>query len=313
MAATDTPDRTRRLGHLGLAPYVLLLPSLVFLAVFFARPMVDAFTLAFEDPSGGFGLEPIRQMMADSRFGEALRTTLILLVAIVPVQFVLAMSMALVINAKLKGQSVWLYIYAIPLAVSELAAGIIWLSIFTQRGWLNSWLIQTGLLEQPFDFLGYQNRGWLIAAIVLAEAWRATSIIMIILVAGLQSIPSDYLEAAEIYGANLWKRIRYVILPMLRPSLQVALILRTVLALQVFAIVIALAGASMTVLSAEAYKWQVTYRGPNVAAAYAGLILLLSSSAAALFLWLLPASPRSGRGALNRAARPEPEREEVSR
>ncbi|MFA9444633.1 carbohydrate ABC transporter permease [Egicoccus sp. AB-alg6-2] len=289
--ATATPPRAgsrRPIGRLGIAPYVLLLPSVVFLAVFFARPMVDAFTLAFEDPSGGFGLAPIRTMLADSRFGEALTTTLILLIAIIPVQFFLAMSMALVINAKLKGQSIWLYIYAIPLAVSELAAGIIWLSIFTQRGWLNSWLIQTGILEQPFDFLGYQNRGWLIAVIVLAEAWRATSIIMIILVAGLQSIPSDYLEAAEIYGASLWKRIRYVILPMLRPSLQVALILRTVLALQVFAVVIALAGSSMTVLSAEAFKWQVTYRGPNVAAAYAGLILVFSSSAAALFLWLLP-------------------------
>jgi multiple sugar transport system permease protein len=164
----------------------------------------------------------------------------------------------------------------------------VWLSIFTQRGWLNTWLIQAGVVEQPFNFLTFDNRGWLIAAIVIAETWRATSIIMIILVAGLQSIPRDYLEAAELYGAGLWQRVRYVILPLLRPSLQVALILRTVLALQVFAVVIALAGTSLTVLSAEAYRWQTAYRVPNVAAGYAGLILVLSIVATTVFLWLLP-------------------------
>lgn len=286
-AAADTAT-LRRPGRLGIAPYLLLLPSLAFLALFFARPMVEAFALAFQGADGSWSLDSIQRMLGDARFREALWTTLVLLIAIIPVQFVLAMSMALIINARLKGQSFWLYVYAIPLAVSELAAGIIWLSIFTQRGWLNSWLIQLGLLDQPFDFLSYQNRTWLIAAIVLAEAWRATSIIMIILVAGLQSIPREYLEAAEVYGAGTWKRVRYVILPMLRPSLQVALILRTVLALQVFAVVIALAGSSMTVLSAEAFRWQTVYRGPNVAAAYAGLILMLSSLAAVAFLWLLP-------------------------
>lgn len=288
MASEAVAIARRRPGRLGLAPYVLLLPSLVFLAVLFARPMIDAFALAFQDPTGAWSLSSVQRMVGDARFMEALTTTGLLLVAILPVQFVLAMTMALVVNARLKGQTIWLYIYTIPLAISELAAGIVWLAIFTQRGWLNTWLIQADLLEQPFNFLIFQNRGWMIAAIVIAESWRATSIIMIILVAGLQSIPQDYLEAAELYGANLWQKIRYVILPLLRPSLQVALILRTVLALQVFAVVIALAGTSLTVLSAEAFRWQTSYRVSNVAAAYAGLILLLSIAATTLFLRLLP-------------------------
>lgn len=289
MATNETIETTdlRRPGRLGLAPYVLLLPSLAFLAFFFARPMLDAFALAFQDPQGAWGLDSLRRMAGDARFLEALTTTALLLVAILPVQFVLAMAMALVVNARLVGQTIWLYIYTIPLAVSELAAGIVWLSIFTQRGWLNTWLVQAGAVEQPFNFLTFDNRGWLIAAIVIAETWRATSIIMIILVAGLQSIPRDYLEAAELYGADLWRKVRYVILPLLRPSLQVALILRTVLALQVFAVVIALAGTSLTVLSAEAFRWQTTYRATNVAAAYAGLILLLSIAATTVFLRLL--------------------------
>jgi multiple sugar transport system permease protein len=122
----------------------------------------------------------------------------------------------------------------------------------------------------------------------MAEAWRATSIIMVILVAGLQGIPRDYLEAADVFGASFWQKITRVILPMLRPSLQVALILRTILAFQAFAVVIALTGQAVTVLSAEAYRWYQDYRDPHVAAAYAAFILILSITSTILFLWLLP-------------------------
>lgn len=274
--------------RLGWAPYVLLVPSLAFLAVFFAAPMVQAFGLAFQDTDGAWSLTSIRTMIDDARFITALRTTLILIVVIVPVQFTLAMAMALVINARLKWAGMWLYIYAIPLGISELAAGIIWLSIFDRQGWMNSILQDLGILDQQFVFLNYQEPFWLIFCIVVAETWRATSIIMIILVAGLQGIPRDFIEAADVFGATTWQKVRRVILPMLRPSVQVALILRTILAFQAFAVVIALAGSGTTVLSAEAYRWYYDIRNSNVAAAYAGLILLLSVISTVFFLWLLP-------------------------
>lgn len=270
-------------------PYLLLLPSALYLALFFAVPMVQAFGLAFQDADNNWSLDSWRTMFSDASFNEALLTTLLLIVVIIPVQFVMAMSMALVINAKLRFAGLWLYIYAIPLGISELAAGIIWYAVFTQQGWLNSFLQDFGLIDRPFIFLSYENQGWLIFAIVLAEAWRATSIIMVILVAGLQSIPRDYLEAADVFGATFWQKVTRVILPMLRPSLQVALILRTILAFQAFAVVIALTGQALTVLSAEAYRWYQDYRDPHVAAAYAAFILILSITSTILFLWLLPA------------------------
>jgi len=270
-------------------PYLLLLPSALYLALFFAVPMVQAFGLAFQDADNNWSLDSWRTMFSDASFNEALLTTLLLIVVIIPVQFVMAMSMALVINAKLRFAGLWLYIYAIPLGISELAAGIIWYAVFTQQGWLNSFLQDFGLIDRPFIFLSYENQGWLIFAIVLAEAWRATSIIMVILVAGLQGIPRDYLEAADVFGATFWQKVTRVILPMLRPSLQVALILRTILAFQAFAVVIALTGQALTVLSAEAYRWYQDYRDPHVAAAYAAFILILSITSTILFLWLLPA------------------------
>lgn len=284
-AAAANGDTRRRLGW---APYALLAPSLVYLAVFFALPMVNAFGLAFQGDAGGYSLEPVRRMLGDGRFGDALRTTLLLVVIIVPIQFVVAMSMALVVNARLKGTDLWLYIFALPLGISELAAGIVWFSIFTEQGWLNSLLIRLGLIDQPFIFLNYQRPVLLILTIVVAEAWRATSIIMVILVAGLQGIPRDYLEAADVFGATPWQRVRHVILPLLRPSIRVALILRTILAFQVFATVIALAGSATNVLAGEAYRWYQNLRDARVAAAYATLILILSVVSTVLYLLLLP-------------------------
>jgi multiple sugar transport system permease protein len=268
-----------------LTPYLLIAPAMVFMALFFAYPMAEAFSLALRDrDTGTFTLAYYAAMFSDVQFSPAMVTTLILIVIIIPVQFALALVMALVVNAKLKGASIFLYIYAIPLAISELAAGIVWFNIFTDRGFLNSLLTWTGLLERPFLFLSYQNRGWLIIAVVLAEAWRATSIVMVILVAGLQSIPSDYTEAAEVFGAGLWQRVTRVILPMLKPSLQVALILRTILAFQVFGVALAVAGTGISLLAGEAYRWYYDIRNPNVAAAFASIILVLSILATIVFL-----------------------------
>lgn len=274
---------TARRGR-RLTPYLLLLPSAVFLLVFFAYPMVEAFVLAFRTEGGAWTLRYFQTMVSDVAFLPALRTTILLIVIIIPVQFTLALLMALLVQAKLKLSGLFLYIYAIPLGISELAAGIVWFAVFTDRGYLNTVLTGLGLLDRPFIFLSYQNKSWLLLAIVLAEAWRATSIIMVILVAGLQAIPHEYLEAADVFGATTWKKVWGIILPLLRPSLQVALILRTILAFQVFAVALAVAGRGITLLAAEAYRWYNSYRNPHVAAALATLIMLLSIASTVLYL-----------------------------
>jgi len=227
----------------------------------------------------------IERMVNDRFFVPALTTTLLLIVLIIPVQFVLAMIMALVIQANTKATGFFLYIFAIALGVSDLAVGIVWYSIFTQLGYLNSILQGLGLIDTPITYLTTQNRHWILIAIWLAEIWRATAIVMVIVVAGLQAISREVLEAAEVFGATLWQRIRFIILPLLRPSLQVALILRTILAFQVFAVVIVLSGGDVvTVLANETFRQYYDLRNFNVAAAYASLILLLSMVSAVFYL-----------------------------
>jgi multiple sugar transport system permease protein len=231
----------------------------------------------FQGDTSQFTTRYIERMVADRFFMPALRTTLLLIVMIIPVQFVLAIIMALVIQANLKGSGLFLYVFAIALGVSDLAVGIVWYSVFTQLGFLNSILQSLGLIDAPITYLSANQRHWIIIAIWLAEVWRATAIVMVIVVAGMQAISREVLEAAEVFGATLWQRVRYVIIPLLRPSLQVALILRTILAFQVFAVVIVLSGGDVvTVLANETYRQYYDLRNFNVAASYAIFILLLS-------------------------------------
>ncbi len=278
----------------SLLPYSLLTPTLLFVTLLIVIPIFQAFLLAFQSADGSFTLANFQKMASDTSFGDAIKFTFLLLIFIVPAQVVLALVMALLIHTPFKGHTFFLYIYAIPLAISDLAAGIAWLSIFTERGYLNSILNQLGILEKPFLFLSYQNLPAMFGTIVIAESWRATAIVMTILLAGLQVIPRDYFEAADVFGANTLKRTLFVVLPLLRPSLQNALIIRTIFAFQTFSVVFALAGRVVPVMAGESYNWYVTNRNPGIAAAYAVLILLFTVLATWFYFRFLQTSAAEG-------------------
>jgi multiple sugar transport system permease protein len=272
----------------GLAPYILLAPSVVYLVVFFIVPLLQGVRLAFTGPGGQWGLNTIHGLVNDPGFWSSVWNTLIMLALILPVQLVLALAMSLLVNSRLRGSGFWFYVYMLPLGISDLTSGIIWYSIFTQQGWLNSVLQDLGIIHHPFIWLSYQDQLLIIATIVVAEAWRSTSIIVIILVGGLQAIPKEYSEAADVFYASPWQKLWHVTLPLLRPTLRTALILRTVLAFEVFATVIALAGSSLSVLATKANNAYTQYQEPHLAAAYGILIMLLSLLSTALFLVMLP-------------------------
>jgi multiple sugar transport system permease protein len=264
-------------------PYLLLLPATLFLLVFFVYPFVQIAVLAFSGP-GGFTVQPFQTMASHWKFGTALWNTVLLAAIVVPIQLVMALGMASIVTRLKTGRNTILYIFTIPLGLSDLAAGIIWLAIFEQSGFLNSLLVGLGITERPILFLGYQNIWVIFIAVVLAEVWRATAIVMVILVSGMGLIPNEYYEAAEVFGASRWKRFLKVTLPMLRPSLQTALILRTIAAFEVFAVVVALGGTTLPVLMGETFQWQFVLRDRNVAAAYALVILAISIAATLVFL-----------------------------
>src|ERR1700687_749007 len=259
-----------------ILPFALLLPSVIYLGLLILIPMIQALLLAVQADSGELTTEFLQRMTVDVNFNDAWRNTLLLLILTVPLQIVLALAMALLINSRFRGHGLFLYIYAIPLAISDLAAGILWLAVFTERGYLNTVAQGVGLLQTTPVYLSFENFGGLLAAIVIAESWRATAIVMVILVAGLQLIPRDYFEAAALSGASRIRRTIHVVLPLLRPSLQSALIIRTIFAFQTFAVVLALAGRNMPVIAGEAYSWYANNRNAHLAASYALVLLGLT-------------------------------------
>jgi multiple sugar transport system permease protein len=290
----ETVLTRRRRRWEGLLPYWLILPTVAYLGLFFVWPMIQGFGLALRDETGSWTFTAFDTMVHDAAFDDAMRFTFLLILVIVPIQFVLAFGMALLLNARLRGGGIFLYIFLLPLAISDLAAGIAWSAIFTERGYLNTILERTGVIEQPFIFLDPTSQTQLVLCVAAAEIWRSTTFMMVILFAGLQGIPRDYVEAAEVFGAGFLQRVRHVIFPMLKPSIQVALLLRLIFAFEVFAVVIALTGSGATVLAAEAYKWQTTNMNEHVAAAYSMVILGLSLAAAAVVLVVLR-TPRERR------------------
>ena len=264
-------------------PYALIAPTAAFLAVFFLYPFVLVAQQAFTS-GGDWSMGNFRDVTSYWKFPISLRNTLLLAAAVVPIQLALSLLMATMVARMGKGRDLVLYVWTIPLGISDLAAGIIWLAIFEQSGFLNSMMAGLGLVEEPVSFLSYQNMTMVFVAIMLAEVWRATAIMLVILVAGIGLIPKEYYEAAEVFGASKWKQFTRITFPLLRPSLQTALVLRVILAFEVFAVVAALGGTLFPVLMGQTYEYQFLLQNNGAAAALALIILGISIAATLVIL-----------------------------
>lgn len=271
-------------------PYALIAPCVIFLALLFLLPLVQTIWLAISE--GGMpSLANLQTMAGDLNFRSAIRNTFLLTLAVVPIQIMIALAMGSMVAKVGAGRETILWIWTIPLGISDLAAGLVWLSILQNSGYLNSMLFTLGLMERPANWLSYQTPIALFFAIAVAEIWLGTAIVMVIIVAGLNQVPKEFGEAAEVFGAGRWTRFFRITLPLIKPALQSALILRTVLAFEVFAVVYALGGSNMPVLVGEAYTWQNQNQNYGVAAAYAVLIMIISLAATFVYLKAVRVDP----------------------
>ena len=271
-------------------PYLLILPASVFLVVLFLIPLGQTVWLAFSD-GGRPTLDHVRRMAGDLNFAPALRNTLLLTAIVVPVQVALSLLMGTMVAKIGRGRETILWIWTIPLAISDLAAGLVWLSILQNSGYLNSLLYSLGIIPRQTAWLTYQTPVALFFGVVAAEIWRSTAIVLIVIVAGLNQVPKDFGEAAAVFGASRWTRFTKITLPLIRPALQSALILRTVLAFEVFAVVYALGGRNFPVLMGETYIWQHENQNYAVAGAYAVLIMVISLAATFVYLKAIKVDP----------------------
>jgi len=273
-------------------PYALIAPAVIFLLALFVAPLVQTILLSFQDGTS-LSLANYQRMANDLNFIPALRNTFALVIVIIPVQLALAIAMGMMVQKLTRGRELVMWVWTIPLAVSDLAAGLVWLAILQNSGYLNTALYELGLLSGPTSWLNSETPLTLFAGIAIAETWRATAIVLIILVAGMQLIPKEYAEAADIFGATPWVKLRKITLPLLKPSIQSALILRTVLAFEVFAVVYALGGRNFPVIVGEAFVWQHENQNYGVAAAYAVFVMAISLVATVVYLVALREKPEA--------------------
>ena len=249
-------------------PFALLLPAIVLVTVVVLLPTAQAIAVAFTEEDGAFGLGSVQGMFRDLAFTDAARDAIVLLILLTPLQIALATGIALVLGSRIRMPGGLLYLAALPLAVSDLAAGLLWLALFTDRGFVNSALQDAGAIAQPVSWLAPGNVAGAVLAVVLAETWRTTSIFVIAMLSGVRRTSPD----------------TAVTLRALRPSFVSAVAIRALLVLQTFALVFALAGRNLPVLAGQAYERFAANRNEHVAAAYVVLILVLGAIASAVYV-----------------------------
>ena len=217
---------------------MLLAPAALLLLLIVVYPIGKLFYNSFFDMrlSGGqgskfIGLQNYSDMMKDSGFWDATLNTVIITAVTVPGALLVGLGLALLANLPFKRQWPVRLALLLPWALPLAFAGLIW-----------AWFFHTeyGFINDVWMRIGGEPRMWLLSpvsaftAICLAIIWKASSFMALVLLAGLQMIPKSLYEAAEVDGASKWQQFTQITLPMLMPSIMVALIFRTITALQTF-------------------------------------------------------------------------------
>jgi ABC-type sugar transport system permease subunit len=187
------------------------------------------------------GLANFREILVEPRFwGALLHTTVFTVGSVVP-ELVLGMVVALALNQAFRGRGLVRALVLVPWAIPTVVTALLWRFLFDgSTGIVNTVLVDVGLLDQPRVWFVDTVAAWV--PIILADVWKTTPFVALLILAGLQNIDPALYEAARIDGADAWQRFRHVTLPMLQPAILVALIFRTLDAFRVFDLIYVMTG-----------------------------------------------------------------------
>ena len=217
----------------SLTPYFFILPAVAIMAAGLVYPVFQAFHLSFYDWKIGtdfadapyVGFRHFQRMFTDPAVLESIWVTFRFGFWTISIEMFLGVALALLLEKPIKGASVFRTIFILPLMVSPVVVGLIWRYLFDARiGWINYYLGMIGI--EPQVWLGDADLAFF--AIVFTDIWQWTPFIFIIVIAGLQALPSEVLEASKIDGANWWQHIFFVKLPMIKSILLIALLMRLI-------------------------------------------------------------------------------------
>lgn len=231
---------TARRKELQLA-IALVAPAFLIMAVVTLYPLFGSFMISLRQwdlmqPEAGrpfIGLDNYRWILSDPLFWDSVEVTAIFVILAVSLEIVLGLGIALMLNRPFHGRTAVRLIALLPWAIPAVVNGIMWKWILNPSyGALNGLLYQLGIIDQYIVWLGSPRSALLM--VVLADVWKETSFIMLLFLAALQTVPHDLYEAATVDGAGKVQQFWNVTIPLIRPTLFVAIALRTIWALKSF-------------------------------------------------------------------------------
>lgn len=245
----SAPLRSRGAGA-GLSQtrvaILLLVPALALFSVVILYPLVNSLWLGLSDrtllsPSQSFvGLDNLREV-AGGNFLSILRNTVVFTIGSTVLAFLLGLALALVLNSGVRARGFLRGVFLLPWVIPGVVVSFLWLWIFDPNyGVLNGALRVMGLIEQNVQWLGTGSSA--MAGVILAKTWHSFPWIMVMLLAGLQTVPRELYEAAAVDGAAAWDRFRHVTLPQLRGIIGVVVLLEVIWNFQHFEILYVLTG-----------------------------------------------------------------------
>jgi putative chitobiose transport system permease protein len=220
----------------SFTPYLFLAPAMVLIAIFVLYPMLAVIYFSFTDysiitPPEWVGLDNYRRLLGDPTFWKALTNSMIYLVA-TPILITLSIGLAIVVNRPLRGMPLFRALYYVPAVAGSIAIGISWRWIFDRNGLVNSVLVSFGLIDQPVQWLTEPDAILIIA--IMLTIWAGVGYYSVIFLAGLQNVPEELYDAAQIDGCNSFQKHWYVSLPALRPQIVFVAVISSLAALKVF-------------------------------------------------------------------------------
>ena len=277
---TEYANRPRKFGF--SFGFKMVLPTIIALIAVVGFPVSYAVYVAFHEydlTEGGIGemirLENFSAVLNMDVFAQAVRNTVVLTVSVVVLELVVAFGLALLLNQDgLRFRNLYLGILLIPLLVSPIAVGLIWrLLLHPDLGAVNWLMGQIGLAGQEW----LSNRNTAMPAVVGVDAWHETSLMLIVLLAGLTSLPKDPVEAATVDGANKWQIFWSITVPLMMPIILIAALIRMISAMKTYDLIYILTsggpgGATETI---SFRIWKVGFTNLDMGRAAAASILLL--------------------------------------
>lgn len=280
--------------------YFLLLPSILFLFIFLIYPMLTTIFQSFwkisyfqPDVKEFVGLKNYIKLFSQVSFRASLFFTLRFTFICIFLEFVIGLSLALLLKKSFKGGALIRTISIFPYMIAPIAAGQIWRLLFGLDYGIINYLLSIISID-PVNWLG-SNVGafW---AVVITQVWKSTPFVMLILLSGLQSIPIEVYEAAVVDGANAWRTFRHITIPLLIPSITLALVFETIFKLRVFDLVITLTGGgpgkSTTPLGVMLKQNYFQTFEAGYAGAISGILILLGAIFSVIYILLVSRQPK---------------------